>query len=293
MRAALMLLALCPLGCDEGKSLFDRATRAEQAHDYEQARLLYEQAAADPDSSVTAQAQAKFDEINNNLTSAAGILSDVDALVERGEYFRAAGGLRVVLNRLPGYEPAVRKLALVDEQRQAHRLGGGYKEAKWGMSKAQVKQVLGGTVDRWGGGESTDFLALDIDGKGLKCWFAGDRLYRVEFNPRLADADVAGVDAILALAVEKFGPGTERTDRGDATTGLPLMFYEWEDSDTTIKFRVVKPRPELYRGTASSLKVIYEHKAGRAGLEAAQQQKAGEAAERRARENDAKFRGDL
>ena len=146
-------------------------------------------------------------------------------------------------------------------------LGGGYKNAKWGMSPIQVKNVLKGEIIDSGERDFISYIEYNIGaGKTLKCWFYKNRFYQVWYNPRLKDDDELGAEAVLRALTKKYGTG--KILKGAVTfLGLPRLTIIWDDGITEIEYTMYDPDPyrypsewrHLYR-KSSSLWVSYTNK---------------------------------
>lgn len=142
-------------------------------------------------------------------------------------------------------------------------LGSGYKNAKWGMSPTQVKNVLKGEIIASG----DNYIEYNIGaGKTLKCWFHKNQFYCAYYRPKLKDDDELGAKAVLRALTEKYGTG--RILKGDVDYfGLPKLTIIWDDGITEIKYRMYDPDPSkyprewrhLYR-SSSDLSVTYTNK---------------------------------
>jgi hypothetical protein len=283
-----MLVAFCFIllpACNEAKTAYEEGVQAEKAHDYERALNKYLQAASYSKSTIVNQAKSKIDDLKKKLSSADEAIKKADNFTANRDYEGAIAIIKTALASLPDYPPLVEKLRALDEKMKAHRLGDGYKTAKWGMSKVQVKAALGGAVDK----DSDDLLFININEKTIKCWFSKDRLWLVEFKPNLSDGDTQGAEALRKALVEKFGPGEETEGFSNLGYGqVPITAHKWEDDETTIVWRMYKPSEDLPR-TASTTTVRYESKSLKKESENAKE----DAAERQLRQRQGDFAGDL
>lgn len=146
-------------------------------------------------------------------------------------------------------------------------LGGGYKNAKWGMSPTQVKNVLKGEIIDSGERDFISYIEYNIGaGKTLKCWFYKNRFYQVWYTPGLKDDDEEGAKAVLMALTKKYGPG--KILKGDVDSlGFPKLTIIWDDGITEIKYRMYHPDPSKYprewrhlSRKSSSLWVSYANK---------------------------------
>lgn len=166
------------------------------------------------------------------------------------------GGAGVIVSQRFSGTPNQPGSAVPPMSKEGTTLGGGYKGAKWGMSKGEVKRSLGGTVKA----EGDEYVTIGLDGeKELECWFWNGRLRKVRYLPNLQDGDEAGHIAIIRLLVEKYGntkPSPGYVDR----VGLPLDVLEWKDGETTISFEMLSKTLAEKSGIelpTSTLHVVY------------------------------------
>lgn len=155
-------------------------------------------------------------------------------------------------------------LVLISCTKTHSNLGGGYKEAKWGMSKAEVRNHISGTIETYtssvdselkqqenlltGVAESAndEWFIVTNDGKETSYHFLNDRLFGVKFNPNLPDVNRGqskngAAEAILSGLIEKFGEG-DGYIKGMVNQGdFPLLVYRWNDGETTIKYIMWDP----------------------------------------------------
>ena len=122
------------------------------------------------------------------------------------------------------------------------RLGDGYRNVRWGLSQAEVKEALGETVVAdW---NEIGYLGLMTEkADSIDCEFSEEfknGLARVVFLPM--DIDENGdFHALRALMEEKFGDSEEvRNERPEHCGGIYQM-YKWEDDTTSIVLRRVEP----------------------------------------------------
>ena len=108
-------------------------------------------------------------------------------------------------------------------------LGGGYQGAKWGMSKAQVKQISIGRLT----GETATSLVMTLGRAQLTFDFApGDKLAAVVYAPNFAD-DARERGTLLPALEAKYGPA-----RALATVdGGVVSRWTWSDGETRIELR--------------------------------------------------------
>jgi hypothetical protein len=120
-------------------------------------------------------------------------------------------------------------------------LGGGYRDAKWGMTKAQVAAALKLKPAE----DSADFLLFKLgDTESVKCWFKNDRLYRVEYHPLnqpgISDEQLkATSEGILRTLRDRYGEPEMPADMADGM-GIPFdLFAQWDDGATKLKLEVL------------------------------------------------------
>ncbi|MBI5240170.1 MAG: hypothetical protein HY926_06835 [Elusimicrobia bacterium] len=124
------------------------------------------------------------------------------------------------------------------------RLGGGYKDAKWGMSPAEVKKRIPARVDyetRQPKVEKTLILSLG-EGRKLSCFFENDRFFQAIYQPVAVDGEPTAAEAVVSGLSKKYGPGKEEDGFTDKE-GKPLRLVTWNDGITKIEFRMRAPRP--------------------------------------------------
>jgi hypothetical protein len=122
-------------------------------------------------------------------------------------------------------------------------LGGGWRNLRWGMSKADVVRSLGlRSADIYwfvDGNEESVRTPLDAtDGTenvdSVQCSFFNGRLYEVVFYPELATSG----ETVKASLEEKFGPGSEITE---VWTSYGMAYADklatWSDGETEIVCR--------------------------------------------------------
>lgn len=119
------------------------------------------------------------------------------------------------------------------------RLGGGYKDAKWGMSPDAVRRALPGTPDyetRSPGPEKTMIYDLG-EGRKLVCSFLHEQFYRAVYTPIPGDGDFDGANMVFSGLERKFGPGKELRGYLNAEN-RPLRVVKWNDGISEIEFRM-------------------------------------------------------
>ncbi len=141
-------------------------------------------------------------------------------------------------------------------------LGGGYKDAKWGMSSNEVKKLRLGKIEyetRLPKVEKT--LRYDLgEGKKLVCYFDHDQFYHASYSPVAQDGDLETAQAVLAGLRRKYGPGKVADNFVDGQN-RPLIVVTWNDGVTQIELRM--PDPASYGAKAakpypsSAVMVIY------------------------------------
>ena len=173
-----------------------------------------------------------------------------------------------------------------DESTSRVDLGGGYQDAKWGMSSDQVRDLLPGLANR----QSSEFLIMSQeDGAEIKCWFDDQGLSRVEVHPSASTVrDTEGIVAMLRAMESRFGEGMEVPNRVDATLGIPLRVFQWSDAETTITFQMWDPERAEAHGIpvdslAGTITLIYESTAATRRAAAAEQRAREQTIENRTR----------
>ena len=126
---------------------------------------------------------------------------------------------------------------------ESGRLGGGYKNAKWGMSIAEVKKKLPGRLEyetRQPKAEKT--LILDLgENRKVTCLFDNDRFFQAIYQPVSADDDQPAAEAVLDGLSRKYGPGKDAEGFTDKD-GKPLKITTWNDGVSKIEFRMRDPK---------------------------------------------------
>jgi hypothetical protein len=148
----------------------------------------------------------------------------------------------------------------------AGKLGDGYKDAKWGMTKGQVKSILSATIESQSSepndeGDTSVIFNLGKN-KKLKAFFYNNKFYHAEFEPGLGDDDENSVDAIITGLANKYGKGQIVRNMVDGALGLALRVVVWNDGITKITLRMHDPEQYAKQGydiyPSSTLKVLYE-----------------------------------
>ena len=141
-------------------------------------------------------------------------------------------------------------------------LGGGYKDAKWGMSLSEVKKLLPGRIEY-----ETRLPKIDKtlrynlgEGKKLVCSFNHDQFYHAFYSPMAQDGDLETAQAVLTGLRKKFGPGKVADNFVDGQN-RPLIVVTWNDGVTQIELRMPDPASygakEIKPYPSSAVMVIY------------------------------------
>jgi hypothetical protein len=131
------------------------------------------------------------------------------------------------------------------------RLGGGYKNAKWGMSKEDVIAALAlPVVD-----SSSNTIVFRGDIK-IVCSFSDYGLYLVKVEPSCSNR--TDFEAILSHMESKYGVATRRTDMVDGRIGFPLIYCIWDDEVTKIILSMIDPSSNGYRDAGFSDSEAFE-----------------------------------
>jgi hypothetical protein len=159
---------------------------------------------------------------------------------------------------------------------RAVRLGDGYRNAKWGMSVAETKRLLGGEVVQ----ESESSLEIKTtEGQSITCRFWGGGLASVVLNPKQDEDDFDGFYAIEKLLEEKFGSSqnhysfTDTPQEVEKSKGARLDVYPWEDETTIIQLWRISPtypRILLPPGVTYRAEILYRSKAAMRAKEKAE-----------------------
>jgi hypothetical protein len=143
---------------------------------------------------------------------------------------------------------------------EAGRLGGGYRDAKWGLDPEQVRPLIQGKPGALQTAPDGDTsLAFQLEGgRKLTLWFYRQRLYSAVYQPLPKDGDEQGARALLAALRRKYGEGSVRSGYVD-TRGAPLLIVAWDDGTTEIQNQMRQPpaavKPAAY--PSASVKVVY------------------------------------
>lgn len=115
-------------------------------------------------------------------------------------------------------------------------LGGGYKEAKWGMSVAEVKPAFSGKLEYESKlRDENKFLDYDLgEGRKVRLEFDQDKFYRAVYKPLTQDGDAKTAETVLAGLKKKYGPG--ESFQGTDGEEKPIVMNEWSDGVSKILF---------------------------------------------------------
>lgn len=134
-------------------------------------------------------------------------------------------------------------------------LGGGYKNAKWGMPPSQVKKVLSGKITSSG----AHYIRYDMgERKKLTCRFYKNQLYYVLYEPGLPPDDMKGVKAVVSVLERKYGQYVpcKFSDSYVSGYGIPHLVWIWDDGITRIEVVMEKPT-RFFPCPSSTLDVRY------------------------------------
>jgi hypothetical protein len=186
---------------------------------------------------------------------------------------------------------------------ESGRLGGGYRDAKWGMSMAEVEKRLAARIEYESRQPSINkTLILDLgQGRKVTCYFEHDQFYQAIYQPVASDGDQQAAEAVMAGLEKKYGPGKEEegfTDKHDR----PLKLITWNDGISKIELQMREPTPPApakVAGTkpwvypSSSLAVIYTGISLNARREQRQQEERMRSEEEQSRKKVQKVQDDL
>jgi hypothetical protein len=142
------------------------------------------------------------------------------------------------------------------------KLGDGYKDAKWGMTKSQVKSILAASIISQStepNDEGDTSIIFDLgNGKKLSAFFYNNKFYDAEFEPGLGDDDHNGVDAIIEGLYKKYGKKFKSVPNMVNVLHIPLRVAVWDDGVTKITLQMQDPA--VYNNTypSSTLIILYE-----------------------------------
>ncbi|MCX5794257.1 MAG: hypothetical protein NTY77_02020 [Elusimicrobia bacterium] len=181
------------------------------------------------------------------------------------------------------------------------RLGGGYRDAKWGMPIVEVKKRLAGRLEYETRLPNVEkILRLDLgDGRKVTCNFDHDQFYQAIYKPVAADDDQQSAEAVLDGLERKFGPGKNEAGYSDKD-GKSLKIVTWNDGTSQIELRMRDPkRPEKggehdsWVYPSSSLVVIYKDIAATAKREQRQEEERKRLEEKKRRQKIQDVQNDL
>lgn len=119
---------------------------------------------------------------------------------------------------------------------KAAGLGGGYKEAKWGMSPAEVKAAFKAKLEFESKARGDDkFLDYDLgEGRKVTLQFDQDKFYRAIYKPLVEDGDAKTAETVLAGLRKKYGQG--KSFEGTDGDNRAIVMVEWTDGASKILF---------------------------------------------------------
>lgn len=121
-----------------------------------------------------------------------------------------------------------KKIERKKEEQKENRLGGGYKNLKWGMSKKQVEQILCTKGSESGGGIYHFYLKEDTC---LKCAFYNNKLYKVSNDiSNLPKSGENSIDNVYKKLLQKFNDEFKEKARYN----VEEKYYYLEDKYTKI-----------------------------------------------------------
>lgn len=128
-------------------------------------------------------------------------------------------------------------------------LGGGYKEAKWGMTVAEVKAAFKAKLEFESKSRGDDkFLDYDLgEGRKVTLQFDRDKFYRALYKPLTEDGDAKTAETVLAGLDRKYGKG-KRLDGYQDAEDRPLVMVEWTDGVSRILFRMPDLAADRWKG---------------------------------------------
>jgi len=113
------------------------------------------------------------------------------------------------------------------------KLGGGYQNLKWGISRAEVKKTYKGKLKE----DRADSIIFTVDkDKEVTAYFIDDKLFRVRYEPMIQDSDESRA-LLLTAMIDKFNKPTDEFD-GHTTfldTKIPTHTYLWQDDEMSIE----------------------------------------------------------
>ncbi|ACC98998.1 hypothetical protein Emin_1450 [Elusimicrobium minutum Pei191] len=233
----LICLAVCLCACgNKEESLYKKATNLEKAFEYEQAGIEYKKFIYTfPESALLPQIKDSLESVENKQKEINKNISEVEAFNEVGNYDNALRNLEIVSSGSISVNTK-KKLATIKadilKNQKENKLGGGYQDAKWGMSKSEVKKVLGYRVKE----EGSNWITFNLGNrKELDAVFFNGKLYLARLSPKIeTEKEYKGL--LLGL-VSKFGEGTPQSNMTRSylhTLEIPVVTIVWEDANTNI-----------------------------------------------------------
>lgn len=131
--------------------------------------------------------------------------------------------------------------------------GGGYRDAKWGMTPAEVGKVLGAPAQSGPAPDETDlerqlFKVKDDAGaetkKTVEAYFLDGRLMRAVLVPHFGGENAQGYENTLKVLSDKYGPGQARRGLVDPRTRAHVDLVGWTDGQTLVQLRIDRLAPD-------------------------------------------------
>ena len=146
-----------------------------------------------------------------------------------------------------GDAPSVKSASTIKSVSVGGKFGGGYKDAKWGMSKDKIRSViqqmfpkrdkeaielLDNCEDEWNG---TPCFYVTVGEKSFMFYFHKDNLFLVKYDQGFTLSSGAAAEALIKGLNDKYGNGKSCTAPSDYH-GNPQSATCWQDGVTTVKF---------------------------------------------------------
>lgn len=169
------------------------------------------------------------------------LLKNAKNLIDTKEYSQANKIYETILQKYPNNKN-IDKIKQAKEENDKlifkleNPLGYGYNDAKWGMSKKEVKQVINKKIIE----ETKENILFGIKkGITLNCCFFDNKFYMAEYRIKDFSQNLIEytTDGILATLLEKYGKESKVTTY--ISFGGLLQHpntYVWEDNNTVIYF---------------------------------------------------------
>lgn len=240
MKKILLIILVCISinACvNKEEALFQKAQKAQAEHEYKVAFEFYEEFIKTyPQSSRIKEVDRLRTVSIEKHNAFVDELTTINGFNSSREYEKALSYIEQLQKQALGknYQKYLLELQKnILKEKNKNRLGGGYKNAKWGMNPQEVKKALGLKVI---GGSSNILNFKPNLSKGLDCYFTNNQLYKVEYNPQIDSS--RDLDIFYQALIKKYGTPREKPNmfKESAFLRVPIKYYEWNDDYTQITF---------------------------------------------------------